>query len=323
LPSTQKIRNRIVSRGQGLGGNVKLVALVVAWGTVAALSGSALADRGRSFDHEGIMVPGTDLRIQIDRVMMVLEVEQNSIRAPIPIALAPGFADIPISAQRVRRVGEDVEITVEQNCSKPLRLKMPVAHLRARIANVRGLKHHKARRFDQAIGEFEAALGLDPTAAVIASNLACAQALAGLSEVAATTLEVLGKRNPAWVTWRLAADPDLLSITAHPNLAAFVTRSPGSVTLAELEHARIAISPHQLVAYRRTVVSHGNGVSVDVVRLADSRTGAVLVDLSVRSGQQRTIAKSVLSILGFVTEGIVVATVPDEMSEYFRARMVR
>lgn len=302
---------------------LKFISFVTAWGIVGAISGSALAERDRSFDPDGVMVPGTDLRIQINQATFVLEVGQDGVSAPVPIPLAPGFADLSTDVTRVRRVGEDVELTVEQNCSKPLRLKLPVAHLRARIANVRGLKHHKAGRFDQAIEEFSAAQGLDPTAAVIASNLACAQARAGQSEAAATTLEVLGRDNPAWVTWRLATDLDLSSLAAHPRLTTFVTPRPKTITIADLEHARIALSPLHLVAHRRTVVSHGAGVTVDVVRLTDSRTGAVVVDLSVRNKEERAVTERILSVLGFVTDGIIVATAPGEDSEDFRARIKR
>lgn len=302
---------------------LKLISFVTAWGIVGAISGSALADRDSSFDPNNIMVPGTDLRIQINQVTFTLEVEQHGISAPVPIPLSPGSADISTNVKRVRRVGEDVEFTVEQNCSKPLRLKLPVAHLRARIANVRGLKHHKAGRFDQAIQEFSAALGLDPTAAVIASNLACAQARAGQSEAAATTLEVLGRDNPAWVTWRLATDPDLSSLATHPRLTTFVTPRSKTITIADLGHARIALSPHHLVAHRRTVGSHGRGVIVDVVRLTDSRTGAVAVDLSVRNNEERAATERILSVLGFVTDGILVVTAPGEASQDFRARMKR
>jgi hypothetical protein len=137
------------------------------------------------------------------------------------------------------------------------------------------------------------------------------------------TLEVLGRDNPAWVTWRIATDPDLSSLAAHPRLTAFVTPRPKTITVADLEHARIALSPLHLVAHRRTVVSHGAGVTVDVVRLTDSRTGAVVVDLSVRNKEERAVAERILSVLGFVTDGIIVATAPGEDSEDFRARIKR
>src|SRR5262249_42408172 len=142
--------------------------------------------------------------------------------------------------------------SVGYNCGQEQTFKFSAAFLEARIENAAALKLHVDKRHAEAAAGFARAVALDPDWELAITNLAAAQALAGQKAEAVATLARLLDKNPAWLAWRLVADPELASVAGAPELAA-VTRPTGSATAADLDKVPIArAAARGLVAYVST-----------------------------------------------------------------------
>lgn len=124
-----------------------------------------------------------------------VSVAHGNLRVALPLPLKAGKVYQPMSVLNVGRNGDSVTVLVEQSCGRNFRLRFTVAQLNARIANARGLVHHRAKRFAEAAVDFAEASELDPGNAMFATNLACAQALAGSLDSAVAVITKLAATN--------------------------------------------------------------------------------------------------------------------------------
>ncbi len=273
---------------------MKSLTLLILLGLVVHDAVARACDR----DRDDFFVRGTDLCIPNDDGPV--SVMQGTVRVELPMPLEAGVTYQPMYVQKVGRSGDVVTILIDQACGRPFRLKFTVAQLEARLANSRGLVHHRAKRFAEAAAEFGKAAALDPDHATFATNLACAHALAGALESAATTLTTLAATNRPWVVWKLVSDPELASLLTHAAIVPLLTAT-GTFTLRALDAVGIGIVPKAWAVHRRTIGSHGGGTISDVLRVVDLVTGKVRFEIGVRDVAA---VERFFAVMGFTDEGV-------------------
>src|SRR5262249_55551056 len=132
-------------------------------------------------------------------------------------------------------------------------------------------------------------------------------ALAGQKAEAVATLARLVGRNPAWLAWRLAADPELASVAGAPELAAG-TRPTGSATAAGPEQVPIAhAAALGLIGYRSTNERGLSDYGEESLDLVDENSGKTVVSMPLHStaiskkknAESAAQATRVLAALGF------------------------
>jgi hypothetical protein len=116
--------------------------------------------------------------------------------------------------------GKSVVVTYKPCMGDDETLSMPLASVAARIENSLGMLVHVKKKYDEAIAHFTLAASMDPDTALFATNLLSAQSMAGKLDEADRAIDTYGPKNPAWLAWRLAVDPELKNIKARPKALA-------------------------------------------------------------------------------------------------------
>jgi hypothetical protein len=164
------------------------------------------------------------------------------------------------------------------------------------------------KKYDEASGYFAAAMAMDPTVPLYASNLLVAQVKAGKLEDADKTLATAGKQNVAWFAWRLEVDPALASIKSRPSVKALYPTTPGKARAPTLADA-YAISPLGLAATRTASGEGGSGAELPMeVSFTEITSGREVLRLSMGKGgkvdAEQALVDKLLVQLGFTFEGM-------------------
>jgi hypothetical protein len=279
-------------------------------GALVAAAGSAHAEFAYRPPEVGpLAVPGTDLAIRVR--MGDLLITRGKVRAALPLELA--YPDEVLDA-KMRADDATVTVVVETNCQGRRTVSFTRAALQARIENAAAMTLKGRKRWSDAADGFARALKLDPALREAAANLAVAQVHAGESGTAVATLAAAGARDPIWVAWRLAADPDLAPLASAPALASLSPHKPAHSVLAAIAKTNVAYSPERrLVAWEHLVDSAMSDYSFTELWIADATTGIVSARLRHGDGRRdRAAVDATLGALGFDTAEVISSVDEDD-----------
>lgn len=275
-------------------------------GALAVAAGSAHAAPP---EVDPLGVPGTDLALRVRRGDLL--VTRGNVSASLPLELA--YPD-QVLGVKMRADDSTVTAVVETNCQGRRTVSFTRAALEARIENAAAMALKGQKKWSAAADGFARALKLDPALAEAATNLAAAQIGAGDAAAAVATLAAAGARDPSWVAWRLAADPDLASVTSAPALAPLSPRKPAHSLLAAMAKTNVAYSPERhLVAWEHQVDNAMSDETFAELWIADATTGIVSARLPHGGGRRdRAAVDAVLGALGFDTAGVASTEIADD-----------
>jgi hypothetical protein len=286
-----------------------LAALPTLLGALATAAGSAHAEPAiGSPQIRPVAVSGTDLVFRMRQGDLVIT--RGKVHAPLPLELA--YPD-EILGVEVRTDEATVTTLVDTNCQGRRTVSFTRAALEARIENAAAMTLKGQKQWSAATAGFARALKLDPALREAATNLAAAQVRAGEADAAVATLVAAGARDPVWVVWRLAVDPDLASVASAPALTSLRPRKPAHSVLAEMPKTNVAYSPERrLVAWEHEVENEMSDRTFSALWIADATTGLVSARLSDDGGRRdRAAIDATLGALGFDTAGVVSSEVED------------
>jgi len=185
---------------------------------------------------------------------------------------------------------------------------VPLAELEAKFENADGETVMKKKKYEEAAGYFAAAVALDPSEPLYASNLLLAQVKGGKLEDADKTIASAGKQHVAWFAWRLEVDPGLASIKSRPSVKALYPTTPGKARSPTLADA-FAISPLGLAATRTASGEGGSGAELPMeVSFTEITSGREVLRLPMGKGgkvdAEQALVDKLLVQLGFTFEGM-------------------
>lgn len=206
------------------------------------------------------------------------------------------------------------EITISgSRCKKKLtgdqtKQKVALQQIEAKFENADGETVMAKKKYEEASGYFAAAMAMDPTVPLYASNLLVAQVKGGKLADADKTLATAGKQHVAWFAWRLEVDPALASIKSRPSVKALYPTTPGKARSPTLADA-FAISPLGLAATRTASGEGGSGAELPMeVSFTEITSGREVLRLPMGKGgkvdAQQALVDKLLVQLGFTFEGM-------------------
>jgi len=206
------------------------------------------------------------------------------------------------------------EITISgTRCKKKLtgdqtKQKVTLQQIEAKFENADGETVMAKKKYEEAAGYFAAAMAMDPTVPLYASNLLLAQVKGGKLADADRTLATAGKQNVAWFAWRLEVDPGLASIKARASVKALFPKEPGKARSPTLADA-YAISPLGLAATRTASGEGGSGAELPTeVSFTEISSGREVLRLPMGKGgkvdAEQALVDKLLVQLGFTFEGM-------------------
>ena len=128
----------------------------------------------------------------------------------------------------------------------------------ARFENLRGMRAHLEKKYDDAIVHFSAAVAGD-NQNVYVTNLLSAQSLGKHFDDADRTIAKYGPRSRAWFAWRLAVDPDLAALRGRASAKPYVGATTTKLAVAALGRDDVAVSPLGFVATHEWLAWGGPG----------------------------------------------------------------
>jgi hypothetical protein len=202
--------------------------------------------------------------------------------------------------------GASIQIRAERchgMLGEPDDSSVSLAKVLARIDNALGMAKHLKKEYADAIPHFAAAVAKDPDTTMYATNLLSAQSLAKKFDDADQTIATLATKNPAWLAWRLAVDPELANVKPRPSAKAVVAAKAGRVKSTDFDTSAVAYSPLAggLVAIEVFYYTGGGppGGFTEQIGIASLASGQELVRLPIRDAANRKLADSLLASLGF------------------------
>ncbi|HUJ59993.1 MAG TPA: hypothetical protein VLX92_15920 [Kofleriaceae bacterium] len=144
----------------------------------------------------------------------------------------------------------------------------------ATVENMRGMQLHLKKKYADAIPHFAAAAKASQQ---YATNLLCAQSMAGRLDDADKTVATFSPGHAVWFGWRLAVDPELAAMRGRASVRALLAARPSKLTADAMGDA-IAVSPLGLVAIREWTFFGGPGAAggSDIL-LYDIKTGDMVL----------------------------------------------
>jgi hypothetical protein len=243
-------------------------------------------------------IPGSDLHLVVD-ARGDLWIERHDLRARVPIELPYPDSLLSVAA---KATPPTVTMKLEINCLGVQTVALTSARLEALLESAAAEPLLRAKRWGPAAGGFARALALDPTFSAAATNLAAAQAGGGHAAEATATLVAAAARDPVWVAWRIAADPDLAGVDPLPEIAKLYAPPAAGAPSPALDARHVAYSPsRRLFAWRRVLGNEMGGRRVDdELWIADVASGVVQARLGYgRDRRGATAIARTLAALGF------------------------
>jgi hypothetical protein len=149
--------------------------------------------------------------------------------------------------------------------------RVPLAKIQARFDNALGLVAQGKKKYADAIKSFTTATAKDPETWGYGTNLMSAQLLANKADALSQTIAVQGRKNPVWLTWRVATDAELAPIASHKRFKELDATTRGTATAAKLGEHDIATSPGAIAAMRTLAIGSPGTTEVDFVSLVSGK----------------------------------------------------
>ncbi len=149
--------------------------------------------------------------------------------------------------------------------------RVPLSKIQARIENALGLVAQTKKKYADAIAKFTLATAKDPETWSYGTNLLVAQLLGKKADAASQTIAVQGRKNPVWLTWRVATDADLAPVATHKRFKDLDASIRGTATVAKLGDHDIATSGTGIAAMRTLAIGSPGTTEVDFVSLASGK----------------------------------------------------
>lgn len=188
--------------------------------------------------------------------------------------------------------------------------KVTLQQIEAKFENADGETVMAKKKYEEASGYFAAAMAMDPTVPLYASNLLVAQVKNGKLEDADKTINTAGKQHVAWFAWRVAVDPALASIKSRASVKKVLhAATPGKARSPTLADA-FAISPFGLAATRTASGEGGSGAEFpSELSFTDIASGREVLRLPIGKGgkvvdAEQALVDKLLVQLGFTFEGM-------------------